>query len=236
MRKEQFGLVLALLALVGAAPMFATPITIANPSFETCPTCVDPGSGFTMINTPSTALTGWAVVSGDIQWAWAYTATSGWTSADLNHSLDMNGSTAGAIQQSVVDLLPGNYSLTFKMSGAPGGAPPLERDVALLIQVKNGVLIEATNVFTYHVGPTNSRLNMNWASKTWDFTLANASDTLVIASQEYGDAGAGTPFGPAIDLITLDRHDEGVPEPGTLSMFLGAGLLAVAGIARRRTR
>ena len=234
MKKVQLGMLVVLSAVFGLAPAFATPIAIANASFEACPTCVNPGGGFTAIPTSSTAMTGWTVVSGDLDWAWPYTGATGWVSQDGEHSLDLNGTTNGTIQQLGFSLTPGTYTLNFWMSAAPGGVPPSERTVGMTVQFKDGVNIMDQQSFLYTVGPTNSRGNMLWQLKSWTFTLAGNADTLVIASNEYGSLGNPTPFGPAIDNISLNRQDEGVPEPGTLSMFVGAGLVAAAALVRRR--
>lgn len=231
MKKDRIAAILVALVALVAVTASATPIAIANPSFETCPSCSVSTNGFALLGTGNTDLTGWTVVSGDIEWSTPYTPTSGWNAGDLNHSLDLNGTTAGAIQQIGFSLTPGTYDMSFLMSGGPGGG---ERDVVLLVQVKSGVNIEQQQLFTYHVGASNTRENMLWEQKNWTFVLTGTADTLVIASQEFGSGGSGTGFGPALDMITLDLRDEGVPEPGTLSMFLGAGLLGVIAVVRRR--
>ncbi len=89
MRKKILAAVMAATMVSGAA----NAATIINGSFELG--SPQPGAGsFSTLGTGSTAITGWSVFSGSIDWINGY-----WQAADGTHSVDLSGNGNGAIEQ-----------------------------------------------------------------------------------------------------------------------------------------
>ena len=112
----------AVLALVAARPGAAQNL-ILNGGFESSVI----GTPFFTRNTGSTLLTNWSVDAGSIEQIRTY-----WTPASGAQSIDLNGSVAGTISQTVfLNAAPNwTYSLDFWMAGNPqGGSTTKSLDV-----------------------------------------------------------------------------------------------------------
>ncbi len=171
--------------------------TVANGSFELG---TDPGA-FRELSTVSADITGWTVSSGTVDYIGTY-----WQAADGVRSLDLNGSSAGAVRQSLVTTVGTTYKVTFSMSGNPVGgvgSKTLTADVGA-----------ATTPFSYEVGSLNppTLVDMKWAKKTFSFTATAATTTLTFASTTIGY------FGPALDKVRVELAN-GRGEGATVKAF-----------------
>jgi hypothetical protein len=229
--------VLVLASVAGAAPVL-TNATLA------CPTCVAnvnfnaAGGYITLQSGDSTSITDWLIGGDAITWNAEYTSgTYGWQSADgLGSSvglnvMDPNGATnVGTIKQTIDGLTVGDlYTLSFWMSGAPGGKGQNSSGTYPngFVQVNVEVTDLPAQIFTYAYQANNTRANMNWVKENYTFTAADTSEVITFES-----ATTGTYFGPALDNIRFDQG--GVPEPGTFSLLVGAGFLALAFLKYRK--
>lgn len=206
-------------------PLSASAALIVNGSFETG-TFTGSSSGYeslgNTVGTGSTAITGWTVTAGNIDWIKTY-----WQAADGHMSLDMDGTNPGTIQQTgIVTVIGQQYQVTFSLSGNPDG-PPLTK--ALHVDASVGAV---SQVFNYTIG-TNTEGNMQWQTETLLFTANQTSTTLTFTS---GDNGS--PYGPALDNVSITTAGgvvSVVPEP---SMFVIWSLIGVvvgtASIWRRK--
>lgn len=232
MKMRSMILVMAAVALAMSA--FATPIT--NQTLA-CPTCVvDSGADFSeqLVN-GSTALTGWTVGGTAIVWVREWNGTNGWQSADgLGSVVGLNTVVAGAdtwgsVSQTILGLTPSTtYTLFYSLSAAPGGQ--LSAYTAgqgaygygsrwVNIQVGG----EAPQNVQYSYYGDNSSADMNWEQHLYQFTTG-PNDTEAILT--FQSASTGIRFGAAIDDVYF--QEGGVPEPGTLSLMIGAGLAGLA--------
>src|SRR5262245_54069854 len=109
MNMRQYALLSAIL-LVGSLPSFAAAFT--NGSFETG---TNPGV-FTTLASGSTAITGWMVSAGTIDYIGTY-----WTASDGVRSLDMSGNGPGAITQTFDTVPNQQYQVIFDLAGNPDG-------------------------------------------------------------------------------------------------------------------
>ena len=152
---------------------------LCNGSFE------QPGTtaGFVTLETGSTAMPCWRVVSGNID----FVHRSYWTPSDGNISLDMNGNTAGVIAQTFTTTPNGVYTVTFDLAGAPG-APVKQLQVSAAGQSSNRTF-DSTN---------KSATNMGWSRETFTFTANAASTTL-----QFSSLSGVTSFGPALDNVCV---------------------------------
>jgi hypothetical protein len=98
-------------ALLGA-PGFAFAAPFTNGSFELGP---NPGS-FITLGAGNTQIAGWLVSAGNIDYIGSL-----WQHADGSRSLDMNGSTAGAVSQTFDTNAGAQYEVRFAMAGNPAG-------------------------------------------------------------------------------------------------------------------
>lgn len=202
--KLRLSLAAACLAL---SPLLAQASAIVNGGFE-LPGAVS--ASFDTLPAGSTAIAGWTVGSGSIDWIKGH-----WQPSEGQHSLDMSGNGPGSIFQSLTGLAVGSkYSVSFDMAGNPDGGPAVK-----WLRVSAGTDSEDFSFDT----TGQSRGAMGWLTQEFDFTATAAIETLTFASL------IGNAYGPALDNVRLER----VPEPATLAL-LGAGLAGLAASRRRR--
>ena len=171
--------------------------------------------GFQTVGVGNTAITGWTLYGGNVDWITGY-----WQSSDGDgFSVDMDGNTQGAIGQYITTVVGQTYNLTFDMSGNPDAGP----DTDYLGVYANGYL--SPNA-TYAVGGGNSRPNMLWSQRSYNFT-ANSTSTL-IGFQSFNSNSCC--WGAAIDNVSVSGA---VPEPATWAMMI-LGFGAAGSMIRRR--
>jgi uncharacterized protein (TIGR03437 family) len=180
------GLVAAL-ALITALP---AQNLLVNGSFEQGP---NPGS-YTNLAQGSTAITGWVVTEGDIDYVGSL-----WVAADGSRSIDLEGSSGacvlytncpGGIAQTFATVPGQQYTMTFDLAGNVFG-PPV---------VKNIVFSAAGQSQNYTFDTTGFSVgNMGWAEVTWNFTANDTSTTLEFDSSDTPPTG----WGPVIDNVSV---------------------------------
>ena len=184
---------------------------VTNGSFENG---TYPGGVFATLGTGNSAITGWTVTSGSIDWIHTY-----WQPEDGEYSIDLSGNEPGglAISTSLATVAGQTYELSFWLAGNPDGGPTIK---PLTVNV-GGVDYFFTFDETGH-----SRPAMGWVNETVTF-VASGTTSLSFAST------SGTPYGPALDNVSVNEVQSQVPEPGSL-MLLGSGLAGLAGFVRRK--
>jgi choice-of-anchor C domain-containing protein len=175
-----------------------------NGSFEDGPAN---GGGFSRVVAPSTAIPGWAVVSGSVD----HIGTM-WQAADGIHSLDLSGCEEGTIEQWIPTTPGTQYTLSFMLSGNWGGDP-----------IKNGSVGagESMRPFSFDTSQV-THLNMGWTSQQTDFTATGASTRIWFQSL------SPLFWGPAIDDVRVTV----IPTPGAAALLT----VAAGGMAVRRGR
>lgn len=171
---------LAAIALAGATLAFTPP---TNGSFETG-TYVDGGSGFEQLNAGDTSIAGWTVDAGSVDWIGTY-----WPAQDGSMSIDLSGTDAGTISETLATTIGNTYTVSFFLSGNPAGLP-----VVKTLDVGATGAVAAS--YSYDVS-ANDLSNMNWTAETYTFLATSASTTLTFASTTSGA------FGPAIDDVAV---------------------------------
>src|SRR5215469_5456883 len=84
--------------------------SLVNGSFELG---LNPGSSINLVAVDSTTITGWTVKTGSIDYI-----GSRWQAADGNRCLDLSGTDAGSISQTVSNFtIGGQYRLSFELAG-----------------------------------------------------------------------------------------------------------------------
>jgi choice-of-anchor C domain-containing protein len=156
---------------------------VSNGSFEKG---TDPGS-FLQVNAGDSAtITGWTVVSGNVDYIGTY-----WKASDGHRSVDLNGSTAGSIRQSFTTIVGLTYKVSFDLSGNPAGPPTMK---TLAVDVGG-----APKAFSYDTTTgTTSLTNMKWARKSFTFT-ATATTTVLTFTSTTGNSV----YGPALDDVRV---------------------------------
>jgi eukaryotic-like serine/threonine-protein kinase len=155
---------------------------LVNGSFEDGPAVED----FTSLDPGSTAIKGWTVTRGQIDYIGDY-----WQSADGRRSLDLHGSPGyGGIQQTFKTRKGHRYRVTFALAGTPGSAYPSKR---------MGVSAAGQECeFTFDAaGKTFEK--MGWVTKEWEFDANADETTLEIFTLEQKDNCKG----PAIDDVRV---------------------------------
>ena len=194
---------LAAIALAGATLAFSGP---TNGSFETG-TYFDNGSGFETLSAGDISIAGWTVDAGSVDWIGTH-----WTPQDGAMSIDMSGTEAGAISQTLDTTIGNTYTVSFFLSGNPEGAPAVK---TLDVSATGGTLA------TYSYDTTgNDVSNMNWKQEEYTFLATSATTTLSFVNTTT------TAIGPANENVviteTVPTKDD-CKNGGWQTMIDGAG-------------
>ena len=202
------------IALAAAALALSTTANAAvfdNGSFESA--SANPGS-FTTLGTGSTAISGWVVVNGNIDYIGSY-----WQAGADSRSIDLSGGVPGAIAQTFDTVFGQQYEVSFLLSGNPDGPPPVKT-----------LRVEATGTaYQDYAFATagHSLASMGWTAYTYAFTATGSSTTLT-----FSNASVASAYGPAIDGVSVTA----VPEPASWAMMIGGFAIAGAAMRRRAAR
>lgn len=155
--------------------------------------------------------TGWTVTGGSVDVV--YPGWFGGLCLGTGKCVDLDGSTgrAGVLSRSLTLTAGSTYTLSFDMAGNRRGA--------------------GTETVTVGFGSASTVLSFANASSTapWQsFSLSFTPSTSGSYTLSFANAG-GDNQGAMLDNITVTT----VPEPASM-LLMGAGLLAVAGLKRRR--
>lgn len=211
---------LTMKAMICAAMLLAATVsagqaaTITNGSFEIGS---NPGGFATVSNGNSTAINGWTVSGGTIDYIGSY-----WQADDGLRSIDLSGNGPGSISTMITNMIAGvTYEIVFALSGNPDG-PRLNNPPAKIVGIEVGG--NSLGQFTFNVqSQGNTRANMGWVDRVVRFT-ANATT----ASLRFFNVAPNTAFGPAIDNVRISA----VPVPASGLLVFGA----LAGLALLRRR
>ena len=201
---------------VGATSAFASGANLLiNGDFETS---FHTGEAVQVISPGSTAIDGWAVTSGSVDWISNVYST--WQPESGLYSLDINGNSPGAIAQSFTTVPGTTYSVQFYLGANPGAYS--SGSVTLSATVTGG----SPTQFTVPVSSS-----VIWAPKSFTFTASSATTTLTFA----GDPNTGA-SGPALDNVSVTEVAPAIPSAPTIASAaitgtaqVGSILTAVAG-------
>lgn len=207
---------------------------------------------------------GWSIGGDGIVWGAEYNSTTGvgWNTTiapgdGLHYTVGLQGYngtswTVGGISQ-VFDITPGHsYVMSWLTSGAPSAFNDGRLSVFGAVRLDLSASIPTDpRVFRYTFGAGgNTGANMHWSTGDGCANplsptcygvafVAGASTTASVSflSLEYTTvSGTNIPLagGIVLDGVTLTDVTNPVPEPGTLSMMLGFGLVGLGWAFRRR--
>jgi choice-of-anchor C domain-containing protein len=162
-----------------------------NGSLETGNFVPFAGFDFSRVESPSAAIDGWTVTSGNVDWVGSY-----WQAADGARSVDLDGAehVNGAISQTFDTSVNSTYVVTFGISGNPDlglGTKSLTVDAGA-----------AATPFSYEVTAANSRADMLWSTRTYTFVATSTSTTLTFTSTTPEPAKG---YGAVIDNVVVTQ-------------------------------
>jgi choice-of-anchor C domain-containing protein len=166
------------------------------------------GNPFDTVNAGSSAITGWTVGPGSVDWIGSY-----WNPQNGNRSIDLSGDGNGSLSQSFDTIIGQAYAVTFYVAGNPDGGP-------IVKTFDTGVNVVIPETFD-NQGFTRS--SMGWTPYSFEFTATALTSTLSFTST------TNTPFGAALDNVSVTA----VPEASTWAMMI-LGFLGVGFVAYRR--
>ena len=209
--------------VVGLA--IAWPCTAAqfqNGSFENAG--VDPDGSFVTLAQGDTQITGWTVVSGDIDYIGGY-----WAASNSARSLDLVGDqNIGGIQQTFNTIPGAAYQVSFDMAGNPAGPPTIKP-----LQVSAGAAVQ-----NYTFDTTGKSVsNMGWVTNQFTFTASGLATTLTFTSDTTGQ---GCCYGAALDNVHVQLIARPSGSAAPLSWAAPLAALFIVGLTlvifRRRSR
>lgn len=165
-------------------------VSIKNGSFESA--SVNPGSFVTLPN-GSTAIDGWQVTSGNIDYVGSY-----WIASDSSRSLDLNGTISGSISQTFKTTKGAVYHLQFDMAG--------NTDCGAVTMRLRLSAAGTSREFDFSTAG-NNRQNMGWQKKSFEFVASDTLTTMTFTSLSSGICG------PAIDNIRISKPGEDLVSP-----------------------
>jgi len=184
---KTFLLALAL-AVVGSGSGMAD---VVNGSFESGTPNDGAGTHWTRLVPGDPSLTGWTVVSGNVDWFSAQVAPA----CAGNRSLELNGNINGAVSQTFATKPGVAYRVTFCMAANPNGPPAVK---TLLVGV------DSNQYMNYEFDATGHTLtDMGWQTRTFTFTATGASTQLRFESRTTRDDGGLNAYGPVIDNVVV---------------------------------
>lgn len=196
---------------IGAVAPSARGQSIVNGSFE-LGSPSDGGAGYTTVSSGSSAITGWSVGGGGVDWIGSY-----WQPSAGNRSVDMSATTAGTISQTGITTVIGQaYRISFDMAGNPDGGSAIKRV---------DVLATGGSTQTFQFDTTGqTKANMGWTTMVYDFVASSTSTTLSFTGLD------NNPYGAALDNVSIAP----VPEPTSVLAIAAVAGLGVRAVRRRR--
>jgi choice-of-anchor C domain-containing protein len=207
----------ALAALVGGMTVPAMADLVTNGNFAG----QSPGTQYTTISSGSTFAGDWTVGNtGNVDWIGNYWQSPTGVAGPLNGSVDLDGTSPGAISQSITTVAGAVYVLTFSLSGNPDNTSE---------PVKFLTVDAAGTGESYKYDTTgNTHTSMNYIPESFMFTATSNSTIISFISTD----AAGSDWGPVVGGIGVNLAPT-TPEPG----FYGALAIGLSGLfylVRRR--
>ena len=171
------------------------------------------GSGFTSVN--SGTIGPWTVGLGGVDWISSY-----WVPEEGDGSVDTAGNAPGSLSTMLNTIAGQTYTLSFYLAGNPDGGNAVKR-----LEVQVGTV---NQVFTFNT-TGHTKTSMGWVLESVSF-VASGNDTLTFTSLDTLVTGAPSPYGAALDGVSVSTT--AIPEPATYAFAL-LGLIGV-GLFRRR--
>jgi len=178
----------------------------------------NPGRHFSTLYPGSTAINGWSVTRGSINYLGGY-----WQAADGNRSIDLDGWDAGEIAQTFSTKVGQSYLVTFALAGNPENLPVVkEMRVAAAGQFAD---------FSFDI-TGKSFSDMGWLPKSWQFTAVDTETTLKFLSLSKSNPRA---YGAALDNVSVVPISEAasVPEPSSVASLIAFSALGVGWMRKR---
>lgn len=160
----------------------------ANGGFESP---VVPANTFTTFATGG-GIGPWRVTTGNVD----LIGSGFWQAAERSQSIDLDGHTTGAVEQSVPTRLGGCYNVTFSLAGNPDGGPSIKRGSLRVAQHGMGHPTAQKNFAFDTTGKT--RTDMGYVPQRVRFRALGPAVTLTFASATPGA------FGPVIDAVSVN--------------------------------
>jgi choice-of-anchor C domain-containing protein len=170
----------------------------------------NPGRHFSRLYPGSTAINGWTVTRGSIDYIGGY-----WQAADGNRSIDLDGRDAGEIAQTFSTTVGQSYLVTFALAGNRENLP-------LLKEMRVAAAGQSAD-FSFDI-TGKSFSDMGWLLKSWQFTAVDTETTLKFLSLSKRNPQT---YGAALDNVSVVAISQpvAVPEPSSV-----AGLIAVSAL------
>jgi choice-of-anchor C domain-containing protein len=190
---------------------------VTNGSFESG-TAPSAAVGYTTLQLNSTAIDGWKVTAGNIDYIGTY-----WSAEDGARSIDLQGTgpANGAISatQTIATTIGQQYLVSFWAAGNPDGTPAVKTF---------NVSFGGSGLKSFSVAEgAGPRPAMNWTLESFIYTADSTSSALSFMSTTAG------PYGPALDNVSVIALS--VPEPSTWAMMI-LGFAGIGAMTYRRRK
>jgi len=203
-------------AMLGGTPTAHAQI-LTNGGFE------QPSAVFQEIPAGDPSLTGWTVVNGSVE----VIGNSIWDSFEGSQSIDLDGISAGTIEQTFATTPGTTYSLSFAYGNNPFGGATIPAFANVSV---TGTATLLNNFFSHSSSdPFGSPMNYNTFFDT--FVADSSLTTLRFTSLD----AAGSNGGIALDAVSV-QVATAAPEPGSIALAACSALPLAGMVIRRRRR
>jgi len=214
--------VIAGAALCSVIPAFAAANLVTDGSFESAGVAAGSSADFT-----GSALAGWVALPGDaieVRNGLVGSAQQGvdFVELDSTHNSSMLTSFSTVLGQA--------YTLSFWYSGRPESSLNTLHKSGIVPASSNGLSVSVAGTTVDLKSPTDATADNEWKQYTTTFTGTGQSMSLMFSATGKDDS-----FGSSLDNVSVTAAAAAVPEPATMAM-MGAGLLGLFGLGRRRNR
>lgn len=208
---------IAVLALMIYSTSAQATNLISNGGFEDTRGTYNSSAPFVTVEATSSAIPGWTVQQGSVDWIGSY-----WQPSEGTKSLDLAGYYQhGQISSDPFATVIGkSYLVNFDMAGNPD-----QSYLKQLVTLATTDLLLDSYVFSFDQ-TGNTKSEMGWITNSFEFVAQYETTRIIFGDVTNILTNPREAWGAALDNVSVQLVPDPVPEPATFALF-GAGFLGL---------